>query len=559
MQNPDHSRHAGNVAGMFGRIAGWYDFLNHFLSLGQDIYWRQRLVRTLRPGSTGRTLDLAAGTLDVSLEIKRQHPEMDVLSMDFSKPMLMKGKTKLKPGTHSGIQPVLADGRFLPLPDACVDNVTIAFGIRNIKPREDAYAEMLRVLAPGGRMCILEFGSGRTPIWKGLYNFYLNTVLPGIGRVFSGDRDAYSYLADTITGFPTPEELSRDIMASGFERVYHVPLLSGIVNIHVAQKSAAAITAPTPKAKAPEEPGTGLLDRNPDAVAFALGAYSAATAPKPKKAAAKKAAPAKKTATKTAAKKSAAETSTTAKTAQPAAKKKTASAKTAKTADKATATPKKAAAAKSTTAKKAAPKVATKSATKAPAKASTAKAEKTTEKPAETPAKKATASAKAAKPAAKTAKSTPKGAEATPKKATKKNAAETPQTKAADATTPTAKKTKKPATALKKKTAETAKTTEAAPETPKKAEQAKAPAQTAPKKDAAPQPAPEKDVAKAPAKAVEAKAEAAGQTEGQAPEQAEKTPQTAPKKASKKSAAATARKKKKAASKKTAAKKKKKK
>jgi demethylmenaquinone methyltransferase/2-methoxy-6-polyprenyl-1,4-benzoquinol methylase len=539
MQNPDHSRHAGNVAGMFGRIAGWYDFLNHFLSLGQDIYWRQRLVRTLRPGSTGRTLDLAAGTLDVSLEIKRQHPEMDVLSMDFSKPMLMKGKTKLKPGTHSGIQPVLADGRFLPLPDACVDNVTIAFGIRNIKPREDAYAEMLRVLAPGGRMCILEFGSGRTPIWKGLYNFYLNTVLPGIGRVFSGDRDAYSYLADTITGFPTPEELSRDIMASGFARVYHVPLLSGIVNIHVAQKSAAAITAPPKASKAPEEPGSGLLDRNPDAVAFALDAYSTATAPKPKKAATKKAAPAKKAATKTAAKKSAAETSTTAKAAKPAAKKKTTSGKTAATASKAAETPKKTATAMTTTAKKTAPKKAADT------------AEKTTKKPAEKPAKKASSSSKtAAKPAAKTAKAAQKDAEAAPKKAEKKAAAEKPQAKAEDAKTPAAKKAKKPATAAKKKTAETAKATEAAPETPKKAEQANAPAQTAPQKDtAATQPAPEKDVAKAPAKAVEAKTEATGQAEEQA----------APKKATKKSATATARKKKKAASKKTAAKKKKKK
>ncbi|NJB68219.1 demethylmenaquinone methyltransferase/2-methoxy-6-polyprenyl-1,4-benzoquinol methylase [Desulfobaculum xiamenense] len=271
MQNIDHARHAGRVAGMFGRIADWYDFLNHFLSLGLDIYWRYRLVRMLRPGPTRRVLDLAAGTLDVSLEILRQHPGTQVLSMDFAKPMLLKGRRKLKPGTHANILPVLADGRNIPLPGHSVDNVTIAFGIRNIRPREDAYAEMLRVLVPGGRMCILEFGSGRNRIWKGLYNFYLNKLLPLIGRVFSGDEKAYAYLADTICAFPTAPELADEIRAAGFEQVYHVPLMSGIVNIHVARKAAAAeAPAPAPAARVTDADGRSALEFNAQAVAVAL-------------------------------------------------------------------------------------------------------------------------------------------------------------------------------------------------------------------------------------------------------------------------------------------------
>ena len=169
------------VSGMFGRIAGWYDFLNHFLSLGQDYYWRYQLVRQVRPGVTGRVLDLAAGTMDVSMEIRRQHPSLSVLAMDFSMPMLAKGTTKIKARDAGRVVPVQADGRFLPLPDGCVDCVTIAFGIRNIVPRQAAFDEIYRVLAPGGRLCILEFGTGSERIWGGLYNVYLGKVLPGVG------------------------------------------------------------------------------------------------------------------------------------------------------------------------------------------------------------------------------------------------------------------------------------------------------------------------------------------------------------------------------------------
>jgi demethylmenaquinone methyltransferase/2-methoxy-6-polyprenyl-1,4-benzoquinol methylase len=223
---------------MFGRIAGWYDFLNHALSLGMDLWWRYLLVRCVRRGPTGRVLDLAAGTLDVTCEILRQHPWASVLALDFSRPMLAKGRPKLaRRGRAARALPVLADGRRLPLPDSCVDAVTIAFGIRNILPRSEAYAEILRVLAPGGRLCILEFGSGKRKVWKGMYNFYLHRVLPLLGRVFSGDAKAYTYLADTIAAFPEPGELAAELARAGFARVSWRPMLSGIVAIHLAEKA----------------------------------------------------------------------------------------------------------------------------------------------------------------------------------------------------------------------------------------------------------------------------------------------------------------------------------
>jgi len=223
---------------MFGRIAGWYDFLNHALSLGMDLWWRYNLVRCVRRGPTGRVLDLAAGTLDVTREILRQHPWARVWALDFSLPMLRKGQPKLaRAGRAARVLPALADGRCLPLAGASVDCVTIAFGIRNILPREAAYAEILRVLVPGGRLCILEFGSGKRRVWRGLYNFYLHRLLPLFGRIFSGDERAYTYLADTIAAFPEPGELAAELAAAGFARVSWRPMLSGIVAIHLAEKA----------------------------------------------------------------------------------------------------------------------------------------------------------------------------------------------------------------------------------------------------------------------------------------------------------------------------------
>lgn len=229
--------HGQRVAAMFGRIARWYDFLNHFLSFGQDYFWRRALVRTARLADAGLVVDLAAGTLDVSLEILRQHPGVRVAAADFSLPMLARGKRKLTRGRAERILPVQADARSLPLPDATADAATIAFGIRNILPRAGAYAEILRVLRPGGRLCILEFGTASRPVLRGLFNLYLDAVLPILGRLVSGDPGAYRYLADTIRAFPDERALARELYEAGFESVYYTPMHFGIVYLHVAKKA----------------------------------------------------------------------------------------------------------------------------------------------------------------------------------------------------------------------------------------------------------------------------------------------------------------------------------
>ncbi len=230
-------QHARRVADMFSRIAGRYDILNHILSVGMDYWWRYQLVRQANPKPAGVVLDLAAGTYDVSLALKRQYPGIHVVALDRCLPMLAAGKKKLDSPHGKHIFPVQADGRRLPLADTSMDCVTIAFGIRNIVPRDEAFCELLRILKPGGRLCILEFGSGKNKIWKGLYNCYLQHILPAIGRAVSGDDAAYRYLADTISTFPQADMLALEMRQAGFERVYHRPLTSGIVHLHVAQKS----------------------------------------------------------------------------------------------------------------------------------------------------------------------------------------------------------------------------------------------------------------------------------------------------------------------------------
>lgn len=236
VNNAGPSQHDKAVADMFGGIARFYDLLNRVLSLNVDRYWRWVLARNVRPGK-GVVLDLASGTLDVALAIRRRFPHVVVPALDFCLPMLRLGQPKLKGGNRDAIMPVGADAKHLPLADNSVDCITIAFGIRNIIPREEAFAEMLRVLRPGGRACILEFGSGQERIWGGIYNFYLHQVLPRMGKLVSRDKAAYTYLADTITAFPRAEILRGEMEKAGFVNTGFERLTGGIVCLHLGEKA----------------------------------------------------------------------------------------------------------------------------------------------------------------------------------------------------------------------------------------------------------------------------------------------------------------------------------
>jgi len=238
------SGHGAIVARMFERIAARYDRANSILSCGLDVLWRRRLLLAVANslgGSAARLciLDLAAGTLEVSVSLAARFPHARVLAVDFCLPMLLAGGGKIRRAplaVSRRVARISADGLRLPLKDASVDAITVAFGLRNMLPRAAALAEAFRVLRPGASLFSLEFGTARRPIWGGLYNFYLAGILPALGGYITGDREAYAYLARTVAEFPSPEELAAEMTAAGFSRVRRQQCAGGVVFLHRAEK-----------------------------------------------------------------------------------------------------------------------------------------------------------------------------------------------------------------------------------------------------------------------------------------------------------------------------------
>ncbi len=225
------------VRDKFASISSKYDFLNSLLSLKVDRYWRWVTTRELKEFPEGAVLDLCAGTLPLSLELTRQAPKRTVVAVDFCEDMLRSGLKSLPADERRNrIGAVCGDGEEIPAASEAFWGVTVAFGVRNLARTQQGLAEMYRVLKPGGKLLILEFSRPRNAVFKPLYNFYLNRVLPKVAGLVSGDKEAYEYLASSIAEFYEPEDLLAMIKKAGFSRQYCRPLTMGIVTIYIGIK-----------------------------------------------------------------------------------------------------------------------------------------------------------------------------------------------------------------------------------------------------------------------------------------------------------------------------------
>jgi demethylmenaquinone methyltransferase/2-methoxy-6-polyprenyl-1,4-benzoquinol methylase len=225
------------VKDIFSTVTGSYDFLNHFLSLRQDVGWRRFAVRKMYFFETYRLLDIAAGTADLTIEAARKYPSIQVVGLDFIQEMIGIGRIKIeKEALSDGVQLLQGDALDLPFSDKSFDAASIAFGIRNISDKIRALKEMERVVVPGGQVVILEMASPRNRYIKGIYHAYLNRILPRLAKAFSRNPAAYHYLADSIIHFPPPEIFRGMMEDAGLTKVEIYSLTFGITYLFIGYK-----------------------------------------------------------------------------------------------------------------------------------------------------------------------------------------------------------------------------------------------------------------------------------------------------------------------------------
>jgi demethylmenaquinone methyltransferase/2-methoxy-6-polyprenyl-1,4-benzoquinol methylase len=225
------------VADMFNDISGRYDFLNRFLSAGIDISWRKKALEELSEIAPKHLLDVATGTADVAIMAAKQLQPDKITGIDISEGMLEVGRQKIKDEKlEDTISLLKGDSEAINFKDETFDAVTVAFGVRNFMHLEKGLSEILRVLKPGGKLVVLEFSKPATPVVKSIYSFYMKIVTPGVGKLFSQNRDAYKYLDESIRQFPEGKHFSSILDQLGFHQTYSKTLSLGICSIYCGTK-----------------------------------------------------------------------------------------------------------------------------------------------------------------------------------------------------------------------------------------------------------------------------------------------------------------------------------
>ncbi|MCR5018629.1 MAG: bifunctional demethylmenaquinone methyltransferase/2-methoxy-6-polyprenyl-1,4-benzoquinol methylase UbiE [Bacteroidales bacterium] len=223
---------------MFDSVAPSYDRLNHIMSLGVDRIWRQKALKEIVDGSQQRILDVACGTGDSTIAIaKAAGSGTRVTGIDISEGMMSLVMRKAShEGVHDRIKLLKADAEALPFPDGHFHRVTCAFGIRNFEHKDIALQEFLRVLAPGGKAVILELSVPDNRRLRRLYDLYFMHILPFVGGLISGNKQAYKYLPASVHAFPAPPVFCNMMRSAGFTNVRFRTFTLGLCRLYIGSK-----------------------------------------------------------------------------------------------------------------------------------------------------------------------------------------------------------------------------------------------------------------------------------------------------------------------------------
>lgn len=221
---------------MFDTISTNYDGLNRVISFGIDVKWRKKVIKIISETNPESVLDIATGTGDLAISLAKTGAK-EIVGLDLSEGMLAVGRKKIEEEKLTGrIEMIQGDSEALPFDDNRFDAITVAFGVRNFENLEKGLSEILRVLKPGGKFVILETSVPTKFPFKQGYNFYTKNLLPVIGKLFSKDKVAYSYLSESAAAFPYGEKLNNILREIGFIDVQHQPQTMGVATIYSASK-----------------------------------------------------------------------------------------------------------------------------------------------------------------------------------------------------------------------------------------------------------------------------------------------------------------------------------
>jgi demethylmenaquinone methyltransferase/2-methoxy-6-polyprenyl-1,4-benzoquinol methylase len=220
------------VQNMFSRIARRYDLMNRLMTFGQDISWRRETVHRANLPAGGRLLDLGSGTGDLAIEALRQQPDLQAVASDFTLEMMRIGQQHRKAAGLTSPDWCGADALNLPFPKETFDAVVSGYLMRNVSDVSQSLHEQHRVLKPGGRLVILDTTRPKRSAMTPLINIHLHVVIPTLGRLLTGEGEAYSYLPDSTEGFLSAEQMAERLIKAGFDQVGFRRFNFGTMAIH---------------------------------------------------------------------------------------------------------------------------------------------------------------------------------------------------------------------------------------------------------------------------------------------------------------------------------------